>query len=229
VWVDGRTSTRANSALWAIEVSTTDRRWLTLDEMVTSWVSGLLPGDALAGHDGGPWRQRIRDLPEVRARLANELAIPESDAHPLPLVRRKRSEAPSGGAEPSSARTIVEALTRYAEERRAPYAPRVETLAPSSVVGVARDADDPPRSWMNLLGVGAATVAAATGIFLWRAREVDTPAASAVNRPVSFGAGAPSRTPASMQPALSASASAPDPSGSAARLHAPAPVERRNR
>jgi hypothetical protein len=119
VWVDGRTIARANPALWAVEVSTTDRRWL------------------------------------------------------------------------------------------------------------ARDVGDPPRSWMSLLGVAAATVAVATTIFLWRTADVDAPAAPAADRPVSLGAGAPRHAP--VPPALSASASAPDPSGSAARLRAPAPVERRSR
>ena len=114
---------------WAVEVSTTDRRWFTLDEMITSWVSGLVPGDALAGHDGGPWRQRIRDLPEVRARLGVAAAAVRDTPRPLPPTRRARApETASVGAEPDSARTIVEALTRFADERTS-----AETPVPAAV------------------------------------------------------------------------------------------------
>ncbi len=104
------------TTVWAVEVSTTDRRRLTLDEMVVSWVSGLFSGEALAGHEGGPWRQRVRDLPEVKARLGVPAAATQDTPRPPPLTPRKRSpEVASSQAEPGSARTIVEALTRYAE------------------------------------------------------------------------------------------------------------------
>jgi hypothetical protein len=123
-WTSTRAPSHEGFTMWAVEVSTTDRRCLTLDELITCWVSGLVPGEALAGHDGGPWRQRIRDLPEVRARLGIAAAAVRDTPRPPPVTRRKQPpEATSTGAEPDSASTIVEALARYAEDQTSAETP----------------------------------------------------------------------------------------------------------
>jgi hypothetical protein len=256
VFVDAGPSSRHGPARWTVEVSETDHRSLTLDEVVTCWLGGLVRGDALAGREGQPWRWKIRDLPEVRSRLgvfgteprraaqreaetpggpylpgtdrtgAGQLTVNELSAfaHGVDAALAPNWERPADEplADSSSARTIVEAVTRYAERNAAPDSRRIETLAPASLPSVARDATDSPRSSNGLVYAGLVAMAATGVLFLWRATR-DTPSESAAAaRPEASLA----QSAVPIEPVASSSASAPASAASAASSHGDAPIGR---